>query len=221
MFRFWMSLVLACWASTAMASEPVAAGFQLVSRDGVRQRHARFLLVRDEYRVEIRDAQTGTIERWERDPAGRLFYLRLFPDLGKAIEFQPSDLGDAGVVDDWETIRSIIGPRVLQSLERHGVGTVDGRRVDEYGGDLDGVQVSVAWLPDVDLPARVTRDLGSNGTELRLVSLTSGPEASMLLLSPTDLTTYEWIDFADLGDRRGDSAVDRLVRQSGLNLHLH
>jgi hypothetical protein len=216
-------VLLAAGTTPALAmAEPLAATFELRTQSGSDARRAEFRLVRDASVVEVHDAQTGLVERWERESgSGRLYYLRLFPDVRRAIEFQPNDFGAAQVTSDWDVVRTVIGSAALDRLKPRGERRVAGHRARRYAGEIDGFSVDVDWMADVELPARVQRTAPGFRQELRLTTLQRGPDAAAQLISPGQLKSYEVIDFADLGDRHGDPFVDRVIQASGLQLHAH
>ena len=222
MFRIWMLLLIGVGGVVpALAVEPVAATYHVVSGPGEAQRESRFLLVRTDALVEVRDLQTEVVERWERDPGGRLFYSRVFTGPRKLIEFQPGDLAMAGIPGDWDRISTVTGRALLARLGERASEQLDGRAVETYRGNIDGVATSVAWLPGHDLPARVAREAGHGRFELRLTALEAGPAALARLTPREVLQSCEVIDFADLGDRQGDPVIERLIHESGFGLHEH
>ncbi|MCX7668630.1 MAG: hypothetical protein N2439_00970, partial [Anaerolineae bacterium] len=136
MFRFLLLAILALPGLAAAAAEPIAATYQLTVRDGDDRRHAQFLLLRSDDVVEVHDRQSGVIERWEREPGGRLYYLRIFPDAGRVVEFQPTDFSAAQIASDWDVIRTVTGTAVLDQLEPRGTRRVAGQRAVVYRGTV-------------------------------------------------------------------------------------
>lgn len=222
MLRVWMLLLIGVGgAAAALAAEPVAATYRLVTTAGDERRESGFLLVRTDDLVEVRDLHAGATERWERAQDGRLYYVRLFAEERKLIEFQPADLATARVPDDWDAISTVTGHALLARLERVAGDEVDGRSVESYRGDVDGIRNQIDWLPEIQLPTRVVREAGGQRSELDLQALVTGPAAQALGTRPEVLRSCEAIDFADLGDRQGDPVIDRLVHASGLDVHAH
>lgn len=215
-------LVFALVSGTPVgAAEPLAAWYLLRSQSGGEERVAEFVLVRTDTLVEVQDSVSGFVERWERDPTGRIFYSRLFLDAAKAIEFQPADLAAAGVSSDWETIRSVLPADLLGRLEATGSGKTLGLRTARYRGVQDGSSVKVDWLPAESLPARVQRRNSDSRSDLKLQQIERGDDALAELTSAARLQSFEHIDFADLGDREGDPVLESLLMRSGLDLHEH
>jgi hypothetical protein len=219
-WRLFTTSALLLWAAVAV-SEPVAATYELRASSGGEERSAEFVLVRTDQVVEVQDKASSTVERWERDPSGKIFYSRIFLDARKVIEFQPADFASAGVTDNWEAIREILPIASLQALTARGHGRTLGVRTDLYRGNVDGAKVSVAWIADVGLPAQVERKGATAPSRLQLTSLERGDAASASLVSNDQLDSFERIDFADLGDREGDPVIEGLLAQSGLALHSH
>lgn len=220
LWRLFVTSALLLWAAVA-TSEPVAATYMLRVSAGSEQRAAEFLLVRTDQVVEVQDKASGMVERWERDPSGTIFYSRIFLDAGKVIEFQPADFSSAGVSDSWETIRSVLPIASLQELTARGHGRTLDVRTDLYRGEVDGTKVSVAWIADIGLPAKVERKGAAERSRLQLISLATGSAALAYLAPRVRTDSFEHIDFADLGDREGDPVIEGLLAQSGLALHSH
>lgn len=222
MARIWMLLLMSLGGvMPVLAAESVAATYRLVTTTGDAPRESRFLLLRAGDLVEVRDLHTGAAERWERGPDGRLHYARVFLEVRKLIEFQPADLATARIPGDWDTISTVTGRAVLARLERVAGHRADGRRVESYRGDVDGVRSEIDWLPEIELPARVVREAGGWRSELDLQTLETGAAVQALLTPPEVLRSCETIDFADLGDRHGDPVVERLMQAGGLDVHQH
>jgi hypothetical protein len=213
-------VTLLLWVAVA-TGEPVAATYVLRASSGSEERAAEFVLVRTEQVVEVQDKASGMVERWERDPSGKVFYSRIFLDAGKIIEFQPADFASAGVTDNWETIRSVLSPASLQELTARGHGRTLDVRTDLYRGEVEGARVAVAWIADIGLPAQIERKGAAARSRLQLTSLERGSAASAFLVPKAQVESFEHIDFADLGDREGDPVIEGLLAQSGLALHSH
>lgn len=221
MIRLIVLAFLMLAGTNAGAAEPIAATYRLTTRGADTSQHAQFLLLRSDDVVEVHDEYTGVIERWEREASGRLFYLRIFPDARKVIEFQPADLGSAKVTGDWDVVRTVTGTAVLDRLEPRGNRRMVGHRAAVFRGTIDGVSTEFNWLSELQLPARVERRAGHERQELRLTRLEQGEPAAMRFMTREQLRAYESIDFADLGDRLGDPFVDRVMDHGGLQLHTH
>ena len=220
LWRLITTSALLLWAAVAN-SEPVAAAYVLRASSGSEQRSAEFVLVRTDQVVEVQDKASGIVERWARDPSGKVFYSRIFLDAGKVIEFQPADFTSAGVTDNWDTIRSVLPIASLQELTARGHGRSLGVRTDLYRGDLEGTKVTVAWIADIGLPAQIERKGSAARSRLQLTSLERGSDALAHLAAKSQIDSFEHVDFADLGDREGDPVIEGLLVQSGLALHAH
>lgn len=218
--RLFTTTALLLWAIVA-TGEPVAATYALRASSGSEQRVAEFVLVRTDEVVEVQDKASGIVERWSRDPSGHVFYSRIFLDAGKVIEYQPADFVSAGVNDSWDTIRSVLPIESLQELTARGHGRTLGVRTDLYRGDVEGARISVAWMPDIGLPAKVERKNAAARSRLQLTSLERGSAALAHRVPQSRIDSFEHVDFADLGDREGDPVIEGLLAQSGLALHAH
>jgi hypothetical protein len=203
------------------AAEPLTARFEMITAvDGVR-RTAEFTLIRAEDVVEVQDQASGTVERWERDPTGKLFYSRTFIEAGKIIEFMPADFASAGISDEWDTIRSVLSPTRLGEMRPAGHGRMLGLRTARYREEVDGMRIAIEWLATEALPARISRRGSGISTDLVLKQLIRGDDALEALTPASRLGTFERIDFADLGDREGDPVFEQLIAQGGMALHRH
>lgn len=162
------------------------------------------------------DEASGVAERWMRDPDGRLSYQRVFPDAAKIIEYQPVDLALGGVEDEWARIASVIDPQELGELNllSEPMETQLGRAI-VYRGSRKGAQWEVQWLAAIGIPARIQIERAGGASTLVLVHL-ERPDKGDLVCELPGARSYEYIDFADLGDRHGDPFIDRLMHQDGL-----
>jgi hypothetical protein len=220
LWRLFTTSSLLLWVTVA-SSEPVAATYVLRTSSGGEERAAEFVLVRTDQVVEVQDQASRIVERWERDPSGKIFYSRIFLDAAKVIEFQPADFASAGVTDNWNTIGSVLPIASLQDLTARGHGRTLDVRTDLYRGDVEGAKVAVAWIADLGLPAQIERKGTAARSRLQLTSLEHGSAAVAHLVSKARTESFEHIDFADLGDREGDPVIEGLLAQSGTALHTH
>jgi hypothetical protein len=222
MFKSLLLLVVAASAAAgAVADSTIPANYELkVTRAG-QTSTSRFVLVREEDRVEVQDLASGVVERWQRDAGGRLFYLRIFKADRKAIEFQPADLAMAGVTDRWDLVRSVVSPALRDELQYRGQRRFRGRTAESFRGTRDDLTTELLWLADLEVPARVVRKRDGERSTLELTALEHGLAAAQRFLPRDELQQYEHIDFADLGDRHGDPFVQRVEQQGRLVLHEH
>jgi hypothetical protein len=167
--------------------------------------------------VEISAPADQLAERWVRDEAGRIWYARIFHAERKIIEYQPSDLALAAVAQKWETIRSVIDPKALSSLQvASDQKSFNGEPAALYRGKLDSADAEVWWLAAAGLPVYVHKRTGAASSTMRLMKLER--TATPRVAQPLNLQYegYDILDFSDLGDRHHDPFVEKLMKYEGL-----
>jgi hypothetical protein len=163
---------------------------------------------RDADRIEIHDAAAARSDAWLRDEAGRLTWVRAFHDRRRAVEHGPALLEDLPGVPAWETLSAWLDPAVLGSLDR------SPRAVKALGmsavlhrGRISGEPVEIVWIPELGLPARVSRGPRGSRHVLTLLQVHAKDDAP----PPPDWSAYELLDAADAGDREGDPSFRELM----------
>ena len=177
---------------------------------------------RSDHRIETRDAHGETGEIWEIDPNGQISYTKLFHSAGKAIAYTPGDLRALAMKTDWNQIRSIIDPGLLDTrLKRKGEQIINGQRVERYAGEVNGGNTTVMWLPEAKLPVRVEKIQGGVTVSLRMAECKPLASAPWTMTSDTRMQSYQHIDYADLGDKEGDPFVKNILHQTEKLHHEH
>lgn len=209
----------ACYAESDLP--PLTATYRLETHTGESgrsepDRAARSLtweLRRARDCVLVSDAAGRVTERWDRDDQGRIWYRRIFHSERKVIEYQPADLNLSHLATQWATIASVIDPRELDQLTRaQGADNFRGLDVNVYRGTRGGLPTEIGWLPSEVLPERIVVE-GKNGTStLRLINVERDAHQNC---EPLDVSSYDTVDFADIGDRHNDPFLERLMRYEG------
>ncbi len=184
---------------------------------------------RDDARVEVLQLDSNSGEAWLRSGASvstnsgasqnePLFFLRLFHTDRTTIEYTPAELGVLGMTNSWRRAQLLIDPAALQQLQAVARATWQGRRSVTYRGEIDGDRISIDWLVDDRLPARVQRHSGDTTTVITLHEL--HPLASAPWQRPPS-ADYRVIDYADLGDMERDPFVQRALSMIPGGEHHH
>ena len=203
----------------ASAASPLVAEFESSylatgTDDRGVERVFAWTLERTDTEVIVQDSLQGTEERWQRDESGRIWYSRVFHDEKRVLEFSPADFKRMGP-NKWEQISSVIDPAALASLRAEPKQEVLDRLTTVYRGKLNGQEIEIWWLEQERLPALV-RKRDRNGTQtMRLVTL-STMQDDVLSRGRVDLSGYDILDFADIGDRHDDPLIEQLMKHEGI-----
>jgi hypothetical protein len=221
-FRVFVGVVVLTTVFSAAASElpPITATYRVERKQGDAAGVSTFewTLRRSPSCVAADDERARVSEQWRRDDAGRIWYQRIFHKEKKVIEYQPADLGIGGVESKWSRIASVIEPAELDGmqLQEQTVG-FEGRTVFVYRGTRQTKLWAIQWLEAEQIPARISVGEPGEPGYYSLALLSMRRESSDLNFCGGDLTSYETIDFADIGDRQGDPFITALMKYEGFS----
>jgi hypothetical protein len=208
-----LAVAFAPAGTLAEAEAPALAANYRVEAPDAPATHWRFVRTRDCVMVERIGGRVS--ERWQREHDGRVRYLRAFADRRFVIEYRPVEVASAHVVTNWSRLRSVVDPAELERLESTGeTRTVLDRNASIYSGADASDSLEIWWLPHERLPALVRKVDAAGSTRSLTLELIERAQDSNGAACEQDLSGYEWLDFADVGDRHDDPIVHELVAYS-------
>jgi len=146
-------------------------------------------------------------EVWFRDDHQRVSFERVFHDDQRVVDYSTGELATLNVKADWVALSTFMDPSELAQLKpvsKQGKGK-DARL--HLRGHVGQALVTVDWLPALQLPQRLTRQV-KGGVTVRMVILESAP--SPLPSWPevgVKSAHYLHLDAADFGDMNDDPVV--------------
>ncbi|MDO9103607.1 MAG: hypothetical protein Q7U57_01465 [Methylovulum sp.] len=203
-----------------VTTTPLACRFDKQMADGISPQNSSWYFWREAQRTETRDERSNQGEVWERNHAGQLFYTRLFYNERVALEFVPGDLAATGATTSWAQLSSIIDPNILgKELPLLSKETSGKTVVEYYSGTVKGVATEVDWLPALQLPARIVKQLPEGAVTLVLAECGKGSKFAMTPITKTELDKFRHLDYTDLGDMEEDPMVQHLEQLMGGGHH--
>ena len=201
-------------ANPVIAAQYETRSIQLARRPQA-SRH-RWHLLRSARQVEVWNSGGAQRQRWQRSTNGAIDYSRIFLQPRKSVDYTAGDLRSLGRYPDWGQLTGVIDPAVLRQLTPSGNVEVLGRQAERYLGQVNGVDMEIWWLSDLELPALVRRVHGDREVSIHLLDLQTGGAASQ---SFVDTGSYDHLDYADLGDMEADPFVQKLQLAEGGHRH--
>lgn len=195
-----MVVLLGGWASLVSAQCLKGEGEVVHARYDVYAGDQRYSV--DFYRGDNQVAwQRGEVISVWTHQGGAASLLRVFPQYQRTIWYPAGDLRALGKEASWSGVTGWPDPQG-SGYQRVGedVSLVQGCPAKEY---LGHGKMSVLWLEDVQLPAR----MAGTGTVWQLVSLDVVSQASTFDL----WSGWESTDFADVGDNESDPFLRRMI----------
>lgn len=194
---------------TALA--PVAARYAVtIDRVSVDQGRAKperhtWYFYRDAQRVSLLKGSVD--ELWFRDAQQRISFERVFHDDQRVVDYSTGELATLGVTVDWKALSSFVDPSELMQLKvvsRHGQGP---HALVRLRGQVGRERLTVDWLPALQLPQRLTREVrGGSTVRMELQASAPTPPASWPLVNGRS-ADYLHSDAADFGDMGYDPVV--------------
>jgi hypothetical protein len=150
-------------------------------------------------------------EVWSRDVQQRVRFMRVFHDDARVVDYSTGELLTLHVNADWTALSSFVDPSELAQLKRvsvQGQGRDTRWRLTGWlrQGSMQA-HVTVDWLPALQLPKRLVRQI-KDGTTVRmtLVETSAQPLPSWPLVGAR-ASNYLHLDAADFGDMDYDPVV--------------
>lgn len=187
-------------ARYAVTIERAAAGLPRVKP----QSHTWYFY-RDAQRIALLKGSVDEV--WFRDPQQRVSFERVFHDDARVVDYSTGELATLHVNVDWAALSTFIDSSELAQLKllsKQG----QGRNARWYlRGKLGQEQLTVEWLPALQLPQRLTRQV-RGGLTVRMALVASAP--TPLPNWPeigVKSAHYLHLDAADFGDMDYDPVV--------------
>jgi len=212
---------------TALA--PVAARYAVtidrVSVDKGRAKPERhtWYFYRDAQRVALLKGSVD--ELWFRDAQQRISFERVFHDDQRVVDYSTGELATLGVSVDWTALSTFVDSAELTQLKivsQHGLGPHARVRLR---GQVGRERLTVDWLPALQLPQALTREV-RGGPTVRMELQASSPTPPASWPQPHQKSaSYLHLDAADFGDMgyepvvRKSEALDSRLGWRGLHKH--
>jgi len=181
-------LTLIALASTSTAQDlredtSLAARYRSETRSPEREKAAvhsiEWVFERGASVVQVTNPAEGHAERWSRDEAGRVWYVRIFHREKKIVEYRPSDLKLGAIAASWDHVRNVVEPELLNRLTRTSEKRqFAGQQAAVWRGTYEGAETELWWLDGPDLPAHMRVTAARATATLDLVELTTWGEAA-------------------------------------------
>lgn len=168
------------------------------------QRHTWYFY-RDARRVALLKGSVDEV--WFRDAQQRISFERVFHEDERVVDYSTGELATLQVNVDWAALSTFVDPSELAQLKvvsRHGQGPQARVRLR---GHLGQERVTVDWLPALQLPQRLVREVKGRST-LRIELQGSAPTPPDNWPQPSVKSAhYLHLDAADFGDMGYESVV--------------
>jgi len=187
-------------ARYAVTIERATAGSSRVKS----QQHTWYFY-RDAERIALLKGSVDEV--WFRDAHQRVSFERVFHDDERVVDYSTGELATLNVTVDWAALSTFVDPSELAQLK---VVSKQGKGKDarvHLRGRVGQEQVTVDWLPALQLPQSLTRQV-NGGVTVRMVMLasSSGPLPNWPVIGAKSVN-YLHLDAADFGDMDDDPVV--------------
>ena len=161
------------------------------------ERHYRWYFWRADNRVEMRNPQDNSSEEWTRLANGQVKYSMIFHDDKKTIDYNAVDLEMIGETPNWTKTTLLISPEMMATLVSDSDETLFNQKATIYKTNLPNIVFEVIWLPQMQVPAMIKREVNGQTITTKIVSLE--PAVKSMLSNP-EASAYDHGVFADIGD---------------------
>jgi hypothetical protein len=175
---------------------------------------------RQRQRTETRDALSNQGEIWEAIKPGGYYYTRLFYNERVALEWGQGDLLTSGSTPPIKQISSIVDPDTLgKELALQGKAESNGMAIESYRGTVNNIATEVDWLPTLQLPARLVKQLPEGTVTLTLSACGKQSQFPTKPITKAVLDGFRRLDFTDFGDMEDDPMVHHIEQLLGGHHH--
>jgi hypothetical protein len=168
------------------------------------QRHTWYFY-RDAQRIALLKGSVDEV--WFRDAQQRISFERVFHDDERVVDYSTGELATLHVHVDWAALSTFVDPSELAQLKRV---SQQGKGRDarwHLRGWVGQEWVTVDWLPALQLPQRLTRQVKGGATvRMELVASAQTPLPNWPALGMKS-AHYLHLDAADFGDMDYDPVV--------------
>jgi hypothetical protein len=196
----------------ALASSPqLACQYEKLVLVGNKAQSTNWYFWRQQQRTETRDALSNQGEIWETIKPGGYYYTRLFYNERVALEWGQGDLLASGSTPSIKQISSIVNPDMLgKELALQGKTESNGMVIESYRGTVNNIATEVDWLPTLQLPARLVKQLPEGAVTLTLSACGKQAQFPTKPITKAELDGFRRLDFTDLGDMEDDPMVHHI-----------
>ncbi|WP_428355642.1 hypothetical protein [Methyloprofundus sp.] len=174
---------------------------------------------RAENQLEVANAEQSLGKKWIYNGQQMVVYQVLYHDRKFVLEFQPTDLKILGLQSNWKMRASLFPPEILTQLHQQGSGKFQEYATVNYQGNVAGHRYQVDWIPVLNLPSRVVKQLGN------MIIITQLKEVYPLDKSPYKQLSsdqYDDMEYADIGDNESHPIAAQLQKDIAIGyFHLH
>ncbi len=163
--------------------------------------------IRSDNRVEKRTDDSNQIEIWQKDK-NEISYFHIFKNHKRIVEYTSGDLRSLGQYPQWDLVKYIIDPEMLNKLQKVGGTKIMGYSASKYKGQLKGIDYEITWIDELKLPAFIRQLKNGSEVSVHLLSLYAQDEMPWKAI---DTSQYLAMDYADLGDNEADPVWGELV----------
>lgn len=146
-------------------------------------------------------------EIWYRDGQQRISFERVFHEDERVVDYSTGELQTLRVIVNWAELSSFVHPDELRHLKlksKHGAGNTT---LLQLSGVVGQDRLAIDWLPELQLPKRITRQ-DKSGFKVRMDLVESAEPAHHAWPRPgAKSADYLHLDAADFGDMSYDPVV--------------
>lgn len=203
----------ASWANDcpAVDQQSLAVEFKTSSNTGLKSKSEQnWRYIRQANKVVFYYPMRNVAEQWMRNEKQQLAFERWFLTPKRVIQYENGDLKSIGQDQQWRAVSQVLNPEILSQLEPQASTRYLCWQQDNYQGEKNGIQIKVAWLPQLNLLRRISWVQGEQQKSITLQQLQSLEQVKSIF---TQRETYAEMDFADIGDNEADPFVATMIDQ--------
>ncbi|WP_286234376.1 hypothetical protein [Thalassotalea sediminis] len=149
---------------------------------------------------------------WSKSSNSHLMLTRYFPAFKKAIEYQPSEIKLEASENTWQKQWQMISDQFIAKMTPQHIESKGCLRVEMLTLKEHDVEYILHWLPMLRLVEQL--EVVSKGQVLKswqLIALNDQPADVQQYVK--NLSTYQTIDYADIGDNEADPFLAKMIHQ--------
>lgn len=180
-----------------------------------------WFIVRENTAITTYNQQSMQGEIWSKDATGEIEHQRIFSEDKRIIDYTSGELKALHKMPEWNRLASIFSPAKVNAMHKTAETDFQGKLVEVRDGLMDGVQTTVWWIPELQIPAKIEQWSTRGKSIMTLKEMHQKKPDNWKWLDEKELTSYLRIDASDFGDMENDPFVQKVMALDGQSHHVH
>jgi|AZIC01.1.fsa_nt_gi hypothetical protein len=202
-----------CMRNTEIVGAEYALS-QIHNNEDAEQKHVMNLW-RTKTQVAHEYLNNGITELWQKVSNGEVRLVRYFDHEQQAIEYQPGEVSYRNANNHWQQMQHMISDDLLTKMSLINKSGHGCDAVETYQLTTDTQNLTVEWMPKLQLMKSLLNVSGGVKTQWKLIELINDEQAITQEFAKRE--QYRATDYADIGDNESDPFLQKMIAMGYIN----